>query len=123
MIEFTLSRVTLCVCGVILLVSVTAVIQGVYDNDRSEDDDHLVQRIGYILDVFESSDVDELILDGSTILPSGYFLVVHDGFAELSDGEKKHIAMTSYNGEFRLEYDGVEVITHRRSLRSSLQSR
>ena len=119
MIEFTLSRVTLCVCGVILLVAVTGVVQSVYDMDRSDEDDHLVQRIGYLLDVFESSEVDELILDGSMILPSEYQLYVHDGFVELSNGTKTHVALTGYQGEFVLSYDGIEVITHRTSLQSS----
>lgn len=119
MMEFTMSRVALCICGVVMIASVTGVLSGIYDMETSDQDDRLVQRIGYMLDVFEASDVDEIILDGSTILPTGYSLSVHDGFVELTDGQKIHLSLTSYDSEFILEYDELVVITHRRSQRSS----
>ncbi len=52
MMEFTLSRAAICVCGVIILVSVTGVLNGIYEMDESEEHDRLVQRIGYMLDAF-----------------------------------------------------------------------
>lgn len=111
--EFTISRVVLCICGVVILASITGVITGIYDIEVSDQDDRLVQRIGYMLDVFETSDVGELILDGSAILPSGYYLNVHDGFVELTDGKSRHLALTSYDSEFSLGYDDVVTVTHR----------
>ncbi|MBE6523357.1 MAG: hypothetical protein E7Z65_00570 [Thermoplasmata archaeon] len=117
MIEFTISRVVMCACGVILLISVTGVLDGIYDLDRSDEDERLVLRIGYMLDAFESSDVDELFLDGASILPEGYGLKVRGGFVELYSESDRHISMTSYSSEFELSYGEVLRITHRTSLR------
>jgi hypothetical protein len=119
MIEFTISRVVLCACGVILLVSVTGVLEGIYDLDRSDEDERLVQRIGYMLDAFESSDVDEIFLDGTSILPEGYSLKVRNGFVELYSDDDRHISMTSYHSEFELSYGEVLRLTHRMSRQCS----
>ncbi len=118
MMEFTISRLTLCICGVILLASVGGVLTAIYDNGQDSQDDILVQRISHMLDVFESSDVDEMILDGNILLPKEYHINVHDNFVELSDGESTHISGTEYNGSFNLGWNDVISISHRRSLRS-----
>ena len=119
MIEFTLSRVVLCISGIVLLVSVAGGLSGIYDMERGSMDDNLVERIGYMLDVFESSNSDELILDGTMILPEGYSLYVHDHFVELSFGYRTHIAETEYGGSFSLQWNEAKRITRRRSRRSS----
>ena len=118
MIEFTMSRVMMCLCGVILLVSVVGVAQGIYDmgeDDRSQD---AVERIGNMLDSFESSGLDEMILDGSMILTEGSYIHVHDGFVELYTRTGKHISATDYDKEFELEYGEVRAITRRTFPRS-----
>ena len=119
MIEFTISRVVLCVCGTILLVSVAGVLGSIYDLDRSDEDDRLVQRIGYMLDAFESSEVDEIFLDGTSILPEGYGLKVGGGFVELYSDQGRHISMTSYDSEFELCYGEILKISHRTSQQCS----
>jgi len=119
MIEFTLSRVTLCVCGVVLIASVTGVLDGIYENDRDAMDGQLVDRFAYMLDVFQSSGSDSIVLDGGRILPEGCTVFVHDGFVELHDGNKKRVSTTSYQGEFQLNWRDTVTVTRRRSLRSS----
>jgi len=119
MIEFTLSRVAVCSCGIVLLASVTGVLGGLYDNEESQMDDELAERIAHMLDVFESSDLDSLILDGSMILPEDRFLRVHDNFVELYSGERMHIATTDYSKSFELSWNGIVEITRRTSPRSS----
>ena len=119
MIEFTISRVVLCACGVVLLISVSGILGGMYDLDRSDEDERLVQRIGYMLDAFESSETDMILLDGTMILPEGYHLNVHDGFVELYSEEDLHLSMTSYGSEFELEYGDIVEVTHRTSQQSS----
>jgi hypothetical protein len=117
MMEFTMSRVVLCVCGAVLLVSVTGAVEGIYDQDRETLDLHTAERLAYMLDVFESSGNDELILDGSLLLPEDYRMSVHDGFVELQ-GDVRMIAETSYSGEFELGWNDVVTITRRTSPRS-----
>lgn len=119
MMEFTVSRVVLCACGVILLAASFGFITGIQDIEDDEADDRLVQRIGYMLDSFEASDVDEIILDGSMILPKGGYLKVYGGFAELYVDGSRHVATTSCVSEFDLEYGEVKRIIHRMSQLSS----
>ena len=119
MIEFTVSRVVLCACGIILIVSVTGVLNGIYDRDTDIMDEDLADRFAYMLDVFQSSEDDMLILDGSRILPEGYTAHIHDGFVELMNGDRRHMAMTDYTGEFVLRWGDMKTVTHRTSLRSS----
>lgn len=105
--------------GIVLLASVAGALEGIYDMERGSMDDDMVERIGYMLDVFESSSSDELILDGSMILPEGYALYVHDHFVELSYGNRTHIAETEYGGSFDLQWNEAKRITRRMFQRSS----
>lgn len=119
MIEFTLSRVVLCVCGLAMLATVSGAVGAIYDTDRGDMDGELADRLAHMMDAFESSDNDTIVLDGSRILPNGYAMKVHDGFVELIGEGRKHISVTSYQGEFELDSDGIAVVTHRRSRQSS----
>jgi len=119
MIEFTISRVILCVCGTALILTVSGALGAIYDGDTDEMDDRLAERLAYMMDVFQSSGNDTIILEGSRILPEGYTMAVHDGFVELISEKGKHIAMTTYNGQFTLDCDDILVVTRRTSLLSS----
>ena len=119
MIEFTVSRVVLMACGVMVLLSVTGVLDGGYDMERDSMDDSLAGRLAYMLDIFQSSENDELIVDGSMILPQDYHLKVHSGFVELCHEDSVRIAETMFTGEFQLEYGEVVKVTRRTSQRSS----
>ena len=119
MIEFTLSRVVLCSCGVAMMLCVTGALAGIYDSETSATDGDLADRISHMLDVFDSSETDEIILDGSMILPEGYHLRVKENYVEIYNGESKHVSATGYGGSFELSWNGTAVVTHRRSRRSS----
>lgn len=119
MIEFTLSRVVLCACGVILIASVTGVLNGIYDTERDSLDEDLTYRFAYMLDIFQSSDDNTLILDGSRMLPEGYSVYVHGGFVELLGNGDRQISATKFPGEFLLEWGDTITVTRRTSLRSS----
>ncbi len=119
MIEFTISRVVLCACGIILMVSVSGVLSGIYDKDADLMDEDLAERFAYMLDVFQSSDDDTLVLNGSMLLPEGYTAHIHDGFVELFHNDRRSMAMTEYLGEFVLGCNDTETVIHQRSLLSS----
>lgn len=119
MIEFTLSRVSLCVCGVILIASVTGTLNGIYDSEKDAMDEVLADRFAYMLDLFQSSEDDTLILDGSRILPEGYSVSVHDGLVELFGDDGRKVSATRYQGSFNLVWNGILEITRRTSPRSS----
>jgi hypothetical protein len=117
--EFTMSRVVLITCGVMILLSITGVLDGIYDSDRAEMDTVMVNRLAYMMDVFESSGNDSIVLDGSLILPEGYRMNVHDGMVELSFGDDTYLSETDYKGRFDLGWDETKKVTRRTSPRSS----
>ncbi len=119
MIEFTLSRVVLCACGMILIASVTGVLSGIYDNGQDSMDEDLTDRFAGMLDIFQSSGNDTMILDGSRMLPEGYSVHVHDRFVELFGNGRSHVSATKFGGEFQLDWDDTVTVTRRTSPRSS----
>ena len=119
MIEFTISRVVLCACGMILILSVAGVLNGVYDRNEEQLNNDLADRFAYMLDVFQSSDDDTLVLDGIRILPEGCTAHIHDGFVELLDNDRRHMATTEFKGEFLLKWGDIVTVTHRTSRLSS----
>ncbi len=119
--EFVVSRAVLCIGGVIMLVAVAGAVSGMYDMGVDDNDRELTERFAGVLDSFESSQMDVLILEGPGLLPGDCYVSVHDGLVELFHGEATHIAETKYSGEFTMDCTETVEITHRRSPRSSLQ--
>ena len=105
MIEFTLSKVALCACGIAVLLSVTGFMTAVDDNRQSEMDVFLVNDIALMLDELERSQLDMTILDGRQMLPSpDHSLTVKNGVVTLYHGEKAVIAPTIMEGDFELGF-------------------
>jgi len=90
LIEFTLSRVALIICGLAVLAAVVMPLQSFYDEKYDRSMEETADKISFILDEFWASEADTLTLRGWEILPSadcfieieGHDLVVHmkDGF-------------------------------------------
>ena len=118
MMEFTVSRVVLCICGAVILVAACSAIGGMNDQDVSDMDDATVGRIACMLDAFMSSDVDEMILDGVRILPKGYGIRVHDNFVELHGKNKVSIAVTTFDQDLELDWNETKTVIRQRSQRS-----
>lgn len=112
MMEFTISRVVLCTCGVALLCASLAVVGGAGDRTVSEMDDGSADRIARILDAFESSATQELAVEGSDLLPSdGYVLTVKGHLVALtSPNGRISMATTSCDQEFELSWSGSIVL-------------
>ena len=88
MIEFTLSRVCMCVCGVLMLAAAVGYLGVLEDHREDRADQELADDIASMLDSFQTSKLEELYLEGSSILPSGDFRVtVADGLVEQSHGD------------------------------------
>lgn len=117
--EFVISRAALCIGGVILLAAAAGTVSGIYDTDVGDVDGELAVRIAGMLDAFESSQTDVLILEGPVMLPNGRSISVHDNVVELHCGESVHNAVTRYAGEFRMDCTETVEITRRTSPLSS----
>ncbi len=117
--EFTVSRAAVFICAAVLMVAVTGAMDGIYEMEEEGMDDDLASSLAHMLDIFASSDTDEMVLDGPSLLPEGCVMEVGNGFVELHRNGQRHVAMTSYDGEFRLEWNETIRITRRRSRLSS----
>ena len=107
MIEFTLSRVCMCVCGVLMLAAAVGYL-GVLEDHREDRADNIAS----MLDSFQTSKLEELYLEGPSILPSGDFRVtVADGLVELSHGDGRFYSKTVYGSSFELDHGSSVTLT------------
>ena len=105
MIEFTLSRVCMCVCGVLMLAAAVGYLEVLEDHREGRADQELADDIASMLDSFQTSKLEELYLEGPSILPSGDFRVtVTDGLVELSHGDGRFYSKTVYGSSFELDH-------------------
>lgn len=106
MIEFTLSRVTLCVCGAILLGAVCLPISEIYS---AEEDVLMIENADSIADMVDSfwySGADVMVLKGWDILPSPDCHIEAEGnMIFLRDSEKEYRSYLTHSSYFILGYD------------------
>lgn len=90
MIEFTMSRIAVFACGVILLAAIVVPISDVYDGRKDADLTEAADKIAFMIDTFWDSEADVMTLRGWDILPfsdmsveiSGHVLTVNKGGKE-----------------------------------------
>lgn len=117
MIEFTYSRITLCVCGMILLGSICIPLADMYSSNEDVMMTGNADRIAYMLDSMHDSDVDTITLRGWDILPYPDCRLSVDGYKlVLKNSKKEYVSYTvneshlslGYNEEIRLKItDGI----------------
>jgi hypothetical protein len=88
MIELTMSRVCLFVCGAVMLAAVAAPFSGALDDREAGDMTECADRIAAMLDTFWSSETDVMTLRSSEILPGPSSSISLDGHRVvlISDG-------------------------------------
>ena len=86
MMEFTLTRVVMAICGMLVLAAVIPSVNSLYDSEKSLELQEQTECICRMIDAFDVSETDEMILFLSTILPpdcsvsmDGHFVTVYDG--------------------------------------------
>lgn len=110
MIEFTLSRVVLCMCGITLMAASIGALGIVNDSHESGMSDDLADSVADLLDRFQDSEADEMVLRGHDILPSdSHVLRVSDGVVTVEHDDRVSKAATSFDGSFDLTR-GSEVV-------------
>ena len=70
MIEFTMSRVTLIICGVMILGAIVIPLQSFYDESYNHSMVDAADHVSFVLDEFWASEADTLTIRGWEILPS-----------------------------------------------------
>ncbi len=104
----------LCLCGAILLVAASSVMEVYQDRAESDMEESLAQDIAEMLDTFEGSKAETLTLYGSRILPTpGHVLKVGSNVVSLEKGDVVRTAMTRCDSDFELWYGGSVTISKR----------
>ncbi|MCL1983877.1 MAG: hypothetical protein FWG58_00580 [Methanomassiliicoccaceae archaeon] len=101
MIEFTLSRVCLSVCGLLLLASVIVPVTGMYDRQAIETESNMSGGMASLVSTFYYSEMRELTISMSDILPSA------SSYAEMNG---HMITLTTERGTYRSGTD-VTMVT------------
>jgi len=70
MMEFTISRVCMSVCGLILLSAVLVPATGMYDSQARNMESDVSDSIAKLIDEFHRSELDTFIIPARDILPS-----------------------------------------------------
>ncbi len=108
MIEFAISRIILCICGVILLVSASGFMDIYKEQTESDMNEYLAEDIAEMLDSFWDSKTQKLSLDGSRILPSPeHALEVKSHTVTLKYKDHSVTKGTRFGLDFELDYGEI----------------
>jgi len=80
MIEFTISRVCMSVCGLLLLAAVIAPVTGMYESRAAGMESHSADKIAMLIDNFYYSEAETFTVPVSDIVPSTMSYVEFDGY-------------------------------------------
>jgi len=95
MMEFTLARITMVVCGVIILAAVIPPVSSLFENEESAGMQEQSEKLCKMLDVFYASETDEMIVCLNTVLPQQSSISMDGYLVTVIDGEN----MYTYNTE------------------------
>ena len=101
MMEFTLARVVMVHCGIVLRAAVVPPVSAIYDNGESAEMQEQTELFCRMLDSFYTSEADEMTLCLGSVLPQHSSVSVDGYLVTISDGENDHI----YNTEYTIESD------------------
>ncbi len=119
MMEFTLSRATLMICGALLIASVSVPLAGLYEDKSRSSLDEMTESTARVIDSFWNSNIDRMYLDGDSLLPSaeyslyleGYEITMTDGSGNTYTSYMKHrsdpIHVSKGEVVTLVKYDGV----------------
>jgi len=99
--EYTLARVVIVMCGVILVAAVIPPVTSVYDNGESVGMQDQSETLCRMLDSFHESEADEMTICLNTVLPQTSSVIIDSYFVTIIDGENQY----RYNTEYTIESD------------------
>ena len=80
MMEFTLSRASLMICGVLLLTAACSPIAGLMQSENDGELQALAEKDARLFDALMESDYDVVIIHGDSFLPSPEYGLKVDGY-------------------------------------------
>ena len=111
MMEFTLTRVVLGVCAVVLMAAVMAPVGELYDDREDAGMQGQCDGIAEMIDVYYGSEIDVMTLSMNTVIPSGTWTVTINGNTVLmTDGTSEYISVCSVPVATEGSYTGNDVV-------------
>ena len=101
MMEYTMARVAMIICGAILLAAVVPPVVSLYDDGESSGMQHQSESICRMLDSFHDSEADEMTICLNTVLPQDCSVVMDGYFVTMIDGDNEY----RYNTEYIMHSD------------------
>lgn len=111
MMEFTLSRVAVCACGLMIMAVVAGPAFGIFEDRADDGYASLAEDLASDVDAFASGEADRLVMDMSLYLPEGAEVCVSGYVLTLSCDGSEHTALmhTELDGEASAGRSGVLV--------------
>lgn len=106
MMELTLSRVTMMVCGVILLAAVVSPVSVMLNPETDDRMQAIADGVARMVDAFDRSGVDELTVELNNVIPLGTNIMFDGNIITLEFDDKSkrsHCRTTMEHAEFSSE--------------------
>jgi hypothetical protein len=109
LIEFTISRVAVFICGIILLAAVIIPVSGYFERQEDEDMSEAADAISKMIDSFWDSEADTMTLQGQDILPSSEYSIILNGHkVSIMTSDREYTSMISHPSEdIRISYNDI----------------
>ena len=101
MMEYTMARVAMVMCGAILLAAVIPSVTSVYDECETAVMQDQSETLCRMLDSFHDSEAEEMTICLQTVLPQNSSVMMEGYFVTIIDGDSQF----RYNTEYTLESD------------------
>ena len=96
MMEFTLARMTMVVCGVIILAAIIPPVSSLFDDEQSAEMQEQSEKLCMMLDAFYASEADEMVMCLNSIIPPQSSIIVDGYLVTVIDGEKQYTHCTEH---------------------------
>lgn len=109
MLEFTMSRVVLCICGAVLLGAVAIPFSGICSSNEDVQMTGAADSIAEMVDSFYRSEADKMTLRGWDILPGAGCSMRAEGHILIleKDGKEYRSLISCVSEGFSLSYNGT----------------
>ena len=101
MMEYTMARVAMVMCGAIILAAVLSPVTSVYDDGESAVMQDQSESLCRMLDSFHDSEAEEMTICLQTVLPQNSSVMMGGYFITIIDNDNQY----RYNTEYTLESD------------------
>lgn len=101
MMEYTLARMAMVMCGVIILAAVVPPVTSVFDEGESAEMQNQSETLCRMLDSFYASETDEMTVCLQTVLPQNSSVMMDGYFITMIEGDSQY----RYDTEYTMESD------------------